>query len=231
MEEAGYTRSYRKRWSHTAFRNLRDAAIWSWMTDAAAWRDTAIRFCGQRVELKRGQLVTSERFLAEGFCVDRQVIRRLLDNIVSEHMVTLQKTHVGTIITICNYDKYQSSSDGENPPENPDRTHVEPTSNPNKKETKELKKFKFEGKTIRLTESDYDRWRKSFFAIADFDAELTRIDAQVDGRGWFSAAANKLNYKHQLALTSKKVTPAPPVLKAGSPEWEARDRKLMGDAA
>jgi hypothetical protein len=171
------------------------------------------------------------RFLAEGFCVDRQVIRRLLDNIVSEHMVTLQKTHVGTIITICNYDKYQSSSDGENPPENPDRTHVEPTSNPNKKETKELKKFKFEGKTIRLTESDYDRWRKSFFAIADFDAELTRIDAQVDGRGWFSAAANKLNYKHQLALTSKKVTPAPPVLKAGSPEWEARDRKLMGDAA
>lgn len=211
MEEAGYTRSYRRRWTHPAFKNLRDAAIWSWMTDAAAWRDTAIRFCGQSIQVKRGQLVTSERFLAEGFCVDRQVILRLLDNLVSEHMVSLQKTHGGTIVTICNYDKYQASAEGENPQENPSRTHDEPTANPNKKEEKEgkeSKKYRFEGKTIRLTEEDYGRWKRSFYAITDIDAELTRIDSQVEGRGWFNAAANKLNYKHQ-ALLAKRAEQEP----------------------
>lgn len=210
MEEAGYTRSYRRRWSHPAFRNLRDAAIWSWMTDAATWRDTAVRFSGQTVNLKRGQLVTSERFLAEGFVVDRQVIRRYLDNLVSEHMVSLQKTHGGTVITICNYDKYQASQDSEQPAKNPSQTHDEPTTNPNKKEgnKERTEEYKFEGKTIRLKADDYDRWRKSFFAIGDFDAELTRIDASIEGKGWFAAASAKLNAKHQALLTAKKTTQA-----------------------
>lgn len=77
--------------------------------------------------------------------------------------------------------------------------------NPNKKEGNKgiTEEYKFNGKTIRLKASDYDRWKKSFYAIPDFDAELTRIDSQVEGKGWFAAAAGKLNYNHQQHLARK----------------------------
>ncbi len=141
-DDGGYTRSYRRKWDNPVFRNLRDAGIWSWMTDSAVWKDTKIRFCDRLIFIKRGQLVTSERFVASGFDVDRQVIRRIWDALEDEQMITRQKTHGGTLITICNYDIYQPSGELENPLNLPSQTHVKPTSNPNKKEVKEVKNIR-----------------------------------------------------------------------------------------
>lgn len=141
-ETGGFTRSWRRKWSNPIFRNLRDAAIWAWMTDMAAWRPTSTRFADRLVSLSRGQLVTSERFIAKGFCCDRQITRRLFDSLEAAQMITRQQTHGGTIVTICNYDQYQNLIDGTNPQENPRPTHAQPTPNPNKKEEKEVKKEK-----------------------------------------------------------------------------------------
>lgn len=155
MEVAGYTKSFRRKWTHHVFRNLRDAAVWSWMTDSAAWKDTKVRFGERVIELKRGQLVTSERFIADGFCMDRQVVRRLWDALEDEQMITREKTHGGTIITICNYDKYQSQTEVENPPANPGQTHVEPTPNPNKNEGNKYN----EDKSLN---ADFDEWYSAY---------------------------------------------------------------------
>ena len=67
------------------------------------------------------------------------------------------------------------------------------------------KNYRWRGKTIRLTEDDYQRWRKSFRAIPDFDAELERVDASLDpeNKKWFSEASAKLNAKHQKLLAEK----------------------------
>lgn len=157
MTDGGFTKSYRAKWNHPVFRNLRDASVWAWLTDSAVWRATRTRFCDRVVGLERGQIVTSERFLASGFCVDRQVIRRLLDTLEREQMITREKTHGGTIITICNYDKYQISLEHGNPPENPSRTHDKPTTNPNKKESKEVKEVKEENNNV-----DFEVWYAAY---------------------------------------------------------------------
>lgn len=131
---SGYTLSYRDKWQHPAFRNLLEAGIWSWMCDTAVWKKTKIRFNGILVELERGQLATSRRFISEGFGIGEQVTRTFLENLENQGMINQRVTRWGTVITICNYDKYQLNENTGNPPTNPQVTHDQPTGNPNKKE-------------------------------------------------------------------------------------------------
>lgn len=66
--------------------------------------------------------------------------------------------------------------------------------------------FAFIGRTIRLRQSDFDTWRKSFHAIPDMAAELVSLDAWFDGPGrerrkdWFQIVAGSLAKKHQSYL-------------------------------
>jgi len=60
--------------------------------------------------------------------------------------------------------------------------------------------YRFAGKTIMLVERDYDKWRKAYHAIPDFDAELQRIDDEDLPLRWFPAVSAKLAAKHQKLL-------------------------------
>ncbi len=111
QKEGGYTRSYRRRWIHPVFKNLRSAAVFAWMTDEAAWRATSVNFCGNSVELARGQLVTSQRYIAEQFEMERASVRRLIAKLEEAKMIAANATPGGTIITVVNYDKYQAQAD------------------------------------------------------------------------------------------------------------------------
>lgn len=138
-DHEGFTKSYRSKWENPVFRNLLEAAIWSWMCDAAAWKDTKVRFAGEVVELKRGQLITSRSFISKGFGIGEQVTRTFLENIEKDEMVNLQTTRKGTIITICNYEKYQSNEITTNQQTNQHPTSTQPAANHNKKEDKNLR--------------------------------------------------------------------------------------------
>lgn len=140
-DDGGWTRSYRRKWRNPVFLNFRDAAVWSYLIDNAAWQDdTDIRFEGHHVRLMAGQIAVSERFLAEGFACDRQVIRRIFGALEKNLMTTREKTHGISIITICNYRLYQASEEEEKPAAAPGKTQREPSENPKIKESNELKK-------------------------------------------------------------------------------------------
>jgi uncharacterized protein YdaU (DUF1376 family) len=61
--------------------------------------------------------------------------------------------------------------------------------------------YRWHGKIVRLKADDYEAWRKSYSAIPDLDAELTRIDDALASegkiKGWFPAASAMLAAKHQ----------------------------------
>lgn len=163
MSEEGWARSYRGRWTHPVFRSLLHAAMWAWMTDTAAWRDTQVRFCDRVVTLERGQLITSERFMADGFEVNRIVVRKLLETLEIAHMIARHKAHGGTVITICNYDRYQSGEEADSPPNSPPQipgvAHAEPTRSPNKKEEKNLRREERDlSRGVDLVEEDFREW-------------------------------------------------------------------------
>ena len=59
-------------------------------------------------------------------------------------------------------------------------------------------KFRFQGRVISLAETDYERWRKTYTNIPDFDAELQACDDYYadnppKGGKWFHRASRWLN--------------------------------------
>jgi hypothetical protein len=51
------------------------------MSDTAAWKDTTVRIKEHTFNLKRGQLVTTIRFMSKGFSISDRATRTLLENL------------------------------------------------------------------------------------------------------------------------------------------------------
>jgi len=106
----------------------------------------------QGIDVKRGQVITGRSALAEQTGISEQSIRTCLNRLKSTSEITIQVTNKYSIITICNYDSYQTY-DGEinqqiNQQPNQQLTSNQPainqqsTTNKNikSKETKNIKK-------------------------------------------------------------------------------------------
>ncbi len=102
--------------------------VWLWMLKEAAHRERKRLIAGQMVRLRRGQLAVSQRYLAEKANWGRKAVRMFLERLETFDMVSLskpqdvdqlrlnlearklngiQKGPPLTVVTICNYDKYQ----------------------------------------------------------------------------------------------------------------------------
>ena len=129
----GYCYAYREAWTHPAFNNLREAAIWNFLYQNAYYEDGERNFNGHTFLLKRGQLVISLRFLANGFGMTEKGARVVIQKLEKLGMVGKQGTRRGTIITICNYEKYQRSKKTEGAPEGNQRANRGRTEGDNNK--------------------------------------------------------------------------------------------------
>ena len=68
--------------------------------------------------IKRGQLVTSRAKLCKLTGMSQQTIRTCLHRLELTNEITKQSTNYNTLITICNYDVYQSKQNESNQPGN-----------------------------------------------------------------------------------------------------------------
>lgn len=107
IKNKGYVLAHRKAWDHPAFNNLREASIWNFLYQNAFWEDGERNFNGYTFQLKRGQIVVSISFLAKGFCMSDKGVRVVIDKLERLGMVVKQRASRGTVLTICNYDKFQ----------------------------------------------------------------------------------------------------------------------------
>jgi len=78
------------------------------------------------VEIPRGGIVASERFLSDRWMWSRTKVRLFLDLLVSEKMVERKKDHEVTMILLCNFEKYNVQKDhrktSEEPPKDQGKT-------------------------------------------------------------------------------------------------------------
>jgi hypothetical protein len=95
--------------------------------------------CWRGIKIGRGQLITGIRSIQAATGISARSVRTSINRLISTHEVTRQTTHFYSIITICNYDQYQSqeeSGDTPNDKQNDNRpTHHRHTTD-NKQECK-----------------------------------------------------------------------------------------------
>lgn len=81
---------------------------WLYLIKEARFEDSKVLDKGRLVEIKRGQVYVSIRFLAEAFCWSRKKVETFLKLLENDKMIE-KETHKETgqnIITLSNYDKY-----------------------------------------------------------------------------------------------------------------------------
>lgn len=112
MSNAGYALSYRAKWEHPIFRSKQEAAVWAWMTDVAQWMDHRLPTKFGSIDLKRGELIISERAIAEDFGLHRSAVRDLIGRMVDDGMIALFRDRIparaGTVVKVVKYDDYQT---------------------------------------------------------------------------------------------------------------------------
>lgn len=85
---------------------------WIWLVENAAWKDTTrYNHKGEMIEVKRGQIHTSLSALETSFGWSKKKIRGFIDRLEKRHMVGTKRAQSGTLLTICNYGKYQDNKE------------------------------------------------------------------------------------------------------------------------
>jgi hypothetical protein len=89
---------------------------WAWMIGRAARAEGERRVGNLRINLRRGELAHSGRFLAKRWDWSHSRVQRFLARLVTESMIESVTESGLTRITICNYDKYQLPDAASDPP-------------------------------------------------------------------------------------------------------------------
>lgn len=112
MSERGVFAVDRGLFEHPMFadESLTEREAWMWLVSEAAWKDRPRRIGSVVVHLRRGQLAASIRFMAEAWGWSKSKVGRFLDRLKTGTMIGHETGHGVSIITICNYDKYQRVS-------------------------------------------------------------------------------------------------------------------------
>lgn len=108
--------------------------VWMWLLDNVTWKETTHDIRGRTVIVPRGSICVSTRHIATQCKVGHQVVRTAIDRFIRERMVNTSSTHGKTIITICNYEKYQGLGSDDSTAPNTPVTHQQHTANTQKEQ-------------------------------------------------------------------------------------------------
>lgn len=114
--DGGWVKLHRGVTEHWIGKNGYTLAIFSTLVLWANYKQSKIVFGGKLVTLERGQLLTTYRQIAEQLDFGKKLVERHLNLLQSDGSIVLSSSHRGTIITICNYEKFQEIENDIVPP-------------------------------------------------------------------------------------------------------------------
>lgn len=148
--------------AHHIFKgNPERLAVWMWLLDNAAWKDTNHDIQGHTIKVLRGSVCASERHISKECGVGYQVVRTVLKRLKTEHMINAQVTHGKNVITLCNYEKYQDPKSTANAPPNARLTQDQRNANAQKEQGNNITTVKEEAKASLSSKDDAKAKRKS----------------------------------------------------------------------
>lgn len=232
--EYGYIKLHRGWRDNPLFKGEYSRAdAWVWLIENACWKATKARVKGQTVDLERGELSFSQRYLADAWGWSKSKVDRFIAELRREGMIQTRSKIGATaghnagqgqsILSICNYAKYQDREAGER---GNDETETGATAGQQRGKEEEGKEYKkeenthygFFGRIVKLNDADLARWRNRYSGISDLEAELGSLDDWLKGQdektrsNWFHIVSGALNKKHQQALRSVQEAVDEPVV-------------------
>jgi uncharacterized phage protein (TIGR02220 family) len=137
----GYLKLYRKMKEWPFYGNPQHVALWVHLLIEAQWEPVTVRWEGNTITLKPGQLITGRKRLARQTGCNESFIYRALKCYENEQQIKQQKGSKSSIITIVNWEYYTSGEHVNEQQMNSKRTGSEQVVN-TKKEVKEGKNGK-----------------------------------------------------------------------------------------
>lgn len=118
MSDAGVFAVDRGLFEHPFFADepFTQREAWQWLIKEAAWKPRRARAGNAPIELKRGELAHSVRFMAAAWQWTAPKVQRFLVRLKTNTMIDTRTDTGVTVITICNYDKYQFRPDATDTP-------------------------------------------------------------------------------------------------------------------
>jgi hypothetical protein len=99
-------------WEHPSFADepLTEREAWAWLIGEASFKARTKRIGSVVLQLKRGQVAASLRFLANKWQWSEPRVRRFLKRLKTDAMIDAATDAGITVINVCNYNKYQKVS-------------------------------------------------------------------------------------------------------------------------
>lgn len=112
MSERGVFAVDRGIWDHPMFADepFTEREAWSWLIGEASFKTRTRNVGGKIVQLERGQLAASVRFMAERWKWSKSRVDRFLKRLKTGTMIGTDSGTGLLVITISNYDRYQRVS-------------------------------------------------------------------------------------------------------------------------
>lgn len=107
--ELGYVRLYRKILDNPIiWKDSDHVAIWIYLLLNATHKEISVIFKGERTILKPGQLIAGSKAIAEELNINYVKVHRVLNDFKVEKQIEKQASNKNSLITILNWEKYQS---------------------------------------------------------------------------------------------------------------------------
>lgn len=160
----------RRIWSHPEFApcEFSEREAFLWLVSEASWKSRTVRAGRVVVDLDRGQLCASIRFMADAWQWSKSRVDRFLKRLEKRDMLVSECGTGQLIITICNYDEYQGERDTSGTVAGQKAGHERDSSGTN---------YKNDEIQIKTEKEDFDA---SASLPCDPDTALTKRDATAE---------------------------------------------------
>ncbi len=87
-----------------------EVQAWIWLIEKVSYAEHQKNHLHEPITLKRGQIITSNRYLSGCWGWGEKKVRGFLQRLEKATMIATAKDSRGTLITLCNYSKYQDNA-------------------------------------------------------------------------------------------------------------------------